>query len=132
MCANEHAECPGLTELNECSSWLAIFGGIVQRADVAKLYDPRQPGEALLAQRWQVALAQRPAGLRLRRNCPYQGHSDGVAALLRKRFPASAGIELEVNQALVAQGGAPWVRLRSDLIDALAEARTAARKKTPP
>ena len=134
MCANEHAECHRLSELNECSSWLAIFGGIAQRADVAKRYDPRRPDEALLALRWQAALTQRPAGLRLRRNCPYRGHSDGVAALLCKRFPdaASAGIELEVNQALVAQGGPPWVRLHSDLVDAFAEARTAARMQKRP
>ena len=106
----------------------------VRRADVACLYDPRRPAESALAGRWLAAFARRAPGLRLRRNYPYQGRSDGLASLLRKRFPdaAYAGIELEVNQSLVAQGGAPLVRLRSDLIDALAEARTAARKQAPP
>jgi hypothetical protein len=97
-------------------------------------YDPRRPAESALAGHWLAAFARRAPGLRLRRNYPYRGRGDGLAALLRKRFPnaAYAGIELEVNQSFVAQGGAPWARLRSDLIDALADARTAARKQAPP
>jgi len=112
-------------------SFTPVLDEVVRRADVAWLYDPRRLSESAQAGRWLAAFACRAPGLRLRRNYPYQGRSDGLAALLRKRFPdaAYAGIELEVNQAFVAQGGAPWVRLRSDLIDALAEARTAARKR---
>ena len=102
-------------------SFTPVFEGIVRRADVAWLYDPRRTGEKLLAQRWQAALAQRAPGLRLRRNYPYQGRSDGLASQLRKRHPdvAYAGIELEVNQRFVLQGGAPWERLRSDLVESL-------------
>lgn len=110
-------------------SFTPVLDETMRRADVACLYDPRRPAESALAGRWLTALALRAPSLRLRRNYPYRGHGDGLAALLRKRFPeaAYAGIELEVNQAFVAQGGAPWVRLRSDLIDALAEARAATR-----
>jgi len=98
-----------------------VFGGIVRRADVAWLFDPRRPGETLLARRWQVALAQRAPGLRLRRNYPYQGRSDGLASQLRKRHPDASyvAIELEVNQRFVLQGGAPWETLRSDLVESL-------------
>jgi predicted N-formylglutamate amidohydrolase len=108
-------------------SFTPVLGGIVRRADVAWLYDPRRAGETLLARRWQAALAQRAPGLRLRRNYPYQGRSDGLASLLRKRYPdpAYVGIELEVNQRFVAQGGAPWETLRSDLIESLAAALAA-------
>lgn len=115
-------------------SFTPVLDEAVRRADVACLYDPRRPAESAQAGRWLAAFARRAPGLRLRRNYPYQGRSDGLAALLRKRFPdaAYAGIELEVNQSFVAQGGAPLVRLRSDLIDALAEARTDARKQAPP
>lgn len=109
-------------------SFTPTLGEAMRRADVAWLYDPRRPAESDLAARWLTAFACRTPSLRLRRNYPYQGRSDGVAALLRKRFAdaAYAGIELEVNQALVAQGGPPWVRLHSDLVDAFAEVRTAA------
>jgi predicted N-formylglutamate amidohydrolase len=115
-------------------SFTPVLDDVVRRADVACLYDPRRPAESALAGHWLAAFARRAPGLRLRRNYPYRGRGDGLAALLRKRFPnaAYAGIELEVNQSFVAQGGAPWARLRSDLIDALADARTAARKQAPP
>ncbi|MGL6109120.1 MAG: N-formylglutamate amidohydrolase [Rubrivivax sp.] len=102
-------------------SFTPVFGGIVRRADVAWLYDPRRPGETLLARRWQAELAQRAPGLRLRRNYPYQGRSDGLASHLRKRHPDASyvGIELEVNQRFVLQGGASWKRLRLDLVESL-------------
>lgn len=118
-------------------SFTSVLDETVRRADVAWLYDPRRPSERDLAGRWLRAFARRSPSLRLRRNYPYQGRSDGLAASLRKRFPDAAyvGIELEVNQAFAAQGGAPWLRLRSDLIDALAEtrkARTAACRQALP
>jgi len=102
-------------------SFTPVFGGIVRRADVAWLYDSRRPGETLLARRWQAALAQRAPGLRLRRNYPYQGRSDGLASQLRKRHPDASyvGIELEVNQRFVLQGGAPWDTLRADFVESL-------------
>ena len=102
-------------------SFTPVFGGIVGHADVAWLYDPRRPGEMLLARRWQAALAQRAPGLRSRRNYPYQGRSDGLASQLRKRHPDASyvGIELEVNQRFVLQGGVSWDSLRSDLVESL-------------
>jgi predicted N-formylglutamate amidohydrolase len=125
----------GRTVLHVAShSFTPVLDETARRADVACLYDPRRPAESDLAARWLNAVARRAPNLRLRRNYPYQGRGDGLTAFLRKRFPdaAYAGIELEVNQAFVARGGAPWVRLCSDLIDALAEARTAARSRHAP
>lgn len=114
-------------------SFTPVLDGVARQADVAWLYDPRRRAESTLAGRWLAAFARRAPGLRLRRNYPYQGRADGLAALLRKRFPdaAYAGIELEVNQSFVADGGAPWRRLRADLVDALAEARGAAGLQMP-
>ncbi len=44
--------------------------------------------------------------------------------MLRKRYPDAAyvGIELEVNQRFVEQGGAAWDALRGDLVESLAAA----------
>jgi predicted N-formylglutamate amidohydrolase len=108
-------------------SFTPVFNGTERRADVAWLYDPRRSGETSLAQRWQAALAHRAPCLRLRRNYPYQGRSDGLASLLRKRHPDTAyvGIELEVNQRFVLQGGARWKSLRSDLVESLEAALSA-------
>jgi len=105
-------------------SFTPVLDGEVRAADVGFLYDPRRPSEVNLAQRWLDELAGRAPALRLRRNYPYRGRGDGLATLLRRRFPdaAYAGIELEVNQRFVAQGGTAWARLRADLTAALAAA----------
>jgi predicted N-formylglutamate amidohydrolase len=115
-------------------SFTPVLHGVTRRADVAWLYDPRRRGEAALAQRWMAELAQRAPDLRLRRNYPYQGRGDGLASLLRQRFGGDAyvGIELEVNQRFVAQGGAAWAALRADLVASLAAALGNALGDAPP
>ena len=72
--------------------------------------------------RWPVCRNSSP-DLRLRRNYPYRGRSDGLTAALRRRHPDAAyvGIELEVNQRFVERRGAPWDRLKALLVDSLKE-----------
>jgi predicted N-formylglutamate amidohydrolase len=103
-------------------SFTPILDDVPRQADVAWLYDPRRPGEAALARAWLLALAQREPELRLRRNYPYEGRSDGLTASLRKQYSDATylGIELEVNQRFVERRGAPWKSLREMLIDSLA------------
>lgn len=105
-------------------SFVPVLGGRVRHADVACLYDPKRVGEASLTQRWLAALGRRQGRLALRRNYPYRGNSDGLTKHLRERFDARdyVGIELEVNQRFVEQGGEAWEQLRADLIASLAEA----------
>jgi predicted N-formylglutamate amidohydrolase len=107
-----------------CHSFTPALDGVIRRADVAWLYDPRRPGESAFARAWMRAFARRAPDMRLRRNYPYQGRSDGLASWLRKRHrdETYVGIELEVNQRFVAQGGAPWGGVRAMLIDSLVEA----------
>lgn len=109
-------------------SFTPTLGGVDRRADVAWLYDPRRPAEQAFAAGWMRALAPLAPDLRLRRNYPYHGRSDGLMRVLRQRHPdqAYAGIELEVNQRFVAQGGAPWDSLRAKLVDSLATSLAAA------
>jgi predicted N-formylglutamate amidohydrolase len=84
-------------------SFAPALGGVRRRADLALLYDPRRAGERALCARWQAILRNLDPALRVRRNYPYRGRSDGLATWLRRRFPARAylGVELEVNQALL-------------------------------
>jgi predicted N-formylglutamate amidohydrolase len=100
-------------------SFTPTLDGVDRRADVAWLYDPRRAGEVAFARDWMAHFARHAPGLRLRRNHPYRGRDDGLTAWLRKRHPDDAyvGIELEVNQRFVAEGGAPWDRLRTTLIE---------------
>lgn len=105
-------------------SFTPVWDGAMRDADIGLLYDPARPGERRLAARWRKALVQRCPGLRVRRNYPYAGRSDGLTALLRRLHPDEAyvGIELEVNQRHVLRGGRAWAVLRCALIDTLREA----------
>ena len=102
-------------------SFTPELDGEVRDADIGLLYDPARPGEAELARRWQAALKEAAPELRVRRNYPYTGKSDGFTAYLRRRFPAEAyvGIELEINQKHVAPGRAHWKKLQEILISSL-------------
>lgn len=105
-------------------SFTPVLDGIVRTADVGLLYDPARAGEAILCDAWLACLRAREPGLRLRRNYPYRGKSDGFTAYLRRRFSAEdyIGIELEINQDLVATGGKTWRRLRTQVIGSLVQA----------
>lgn len=102
-------------------SFTPTLDDVVRQADIAWLYDPRRPGEVAFARAWLQAFARLAPELRLRRNYPYRGRADGLTAKLRKRFVDAAyvGIELEVNQSLFQQGGAPWSTLKRKLVDSL-------------
>ena len=105
-------------------SFTPVLDGKVRRADVGLLYDPRREGEVELCARWKRALAALAPALRVRRNYPYAGKGDGLTAHLRRSFPPSAhvGIELEINQRIVHAGGRPWRELRRTLVASLRQA----------
>lgn len=104
-------------------SFTPILDGIVRGADVGLLYDPRRAGETALCQEWLGRIKARAAELRVRRNYPYRGRSDGFTAHLRRRFAAEdyIGVELEINQAIALAGGQAWRRLRALLVSCLRE-----------
>ena len=101
-----------------------MLDGVVRDADIGLLYDPARSGESALCRRWQACIEALEPGLKVRRNYPYTGRSDGFTAWLRRRFPDTAyvGIELEINQKHVLQGGRRWHALRGRVIEALREA----------
>jgi predicted N-formylglutamate amidohydrolase len=102
-------------------SFTPMLDGVARSADLAWLYDPARAGEAGFAASWMKDFAPRAPGLRLRRNYPYQGRSDGLMSLLRRHHTDAQyrGIELEVNQRFVAQGGDAWTALRQQLVASL-------------
>ena len=77
--------------------------------------------------RWKEALAVIAPQLRVRRNYPYAGNGDGLTSHLRLRFASCdyVGIELEVNESIVAAAGRRWTALRRLLIDSLRTASAA-------
>ena len=98
--------------------------GHVRTADIGLRYDPGRPGEVALCDAWLAALKAADPSLRLRRNYPYIGKSDGVAQALRRLHPPDryVGVELEVNQRYVETGGPAWPKLRRTLVATLATA----------
>ncbi len=107
-------------------SFTPVLDGKIRNADISLLYDPARSGEAELCQSWQTRLKALAPALRVRRNYPYTGKSDGLTAYLRRRFPADAyvGIELEINQKHVFGGGRAWRAIRSQVIEAMRLAMT--------
>lgn len=105
-------------------SFTPVLDGEERNADVGLLYDPARPDEAELCRRWQAMLEAGAPALKVRRNYPYTGKSDGFTAYLRRRFPPAeyVGIELEINQKHVFRGGRPWQAVRRQVIEALTRA----------
>jgi predicted N-formylglutamate amidohydrolase len=97
-----------------------VLNGKRRNADVGLLYDPRRRFEVKVADALAARLRAEWPTLRIRRNYPYRGWTDGLTTALRGRFPATryAGIEIEVNQALLRNPVA-WKRVRRALAEAV-------------
>lgn len=101
-------------------SFTPNLDGQLRRMDVGILYDPRRDSEAGFARLWQQRLQLARPELRVRRNAPYRGTSDGHQTGYRRQYAPDRylGIELEVNQALVDD--ARWRPLQDALANSLA------------
>lgn len=85
-------------------SFTPELNGIVRQADIGILYDSRYALDQHYAETWQHAFQRVAPHLRVRRNYPYHGRSPGLLPRVRKwcgNHPEYAGLELEVNQALL-------------------------------
>jgi predicted N-formylglutamate amidohydrolase len=103
-------------------SFTPVLNGQRRRADIGLLYDPARPREARLCDEWQAALRACEAGWQVRRNYPYRGVSDGFIPLLRRRFPRSRyiGVEIEINQGRLMDKNTGATMLR-DLVAMMAK-----------
>jgi predicted N-formylglutamate amidohydrolase len=101
-------------------SFTPVLNGVRRNADLAFLYDPSRLHERAFAAAWRSALLDACPTLKVRRNYPYRGIEDGFVTALRRRCDARhyMGIELEVNQRLVARAG--WSTLQTQVADTLA------------
>ena len=102
-------------------SFTPTLNGEQRHADIGLLYDPKRKAEQLLCLQWQHALQTLHPTLRIRRNYPYRGNADGFTTALRRQFPAASylGIELEMNQALIARATPQRQRLSNMLVASL-------------
>jgi len=104
-------------------SFTPELDGRVREVDIGLLYDSRRPAEVEFCGLWREQLKAALPQLRIRRNLPYRGSSDGLVTDLRKDFTAQQylGIELEVNQALPLSGGPRWQLVQRELVETLKE-----------
>ena len=103
-------------------SFTPELNGQVRNADVTFLYDYRRTDERTLSEKWQREL-KRNLDVRVRRNYPYKGHTDGLTTALRNRWPMDeyVGICIEINQAHLLDGyPEDWPKIISEsLLSAL-------------
>lgn len=108
-------------------SFTPVLRGQVRQADVGLLYDPRRPPEKELCEAWRQRINGMRPELRVRKNYPYLGITDGFTTHLRRRFgDGYLGIELEVNQRWPRGDKVRWQRLQRDLVACLQAAVAAA------
>ena len=114
----------GQTVLHIAShSFTPRLGGVVRHCDVGFLYDPGRAAEKAFCAQWMRELAGLDEALILRRNYPYRGAADGLATALRRRFGEGyLGVELEVNQRFVLDGGAALESVSDHLAASLVRA----------
>jgi predicted N-formylglutamate amidohydrolase len=103
-------------------SFTPVHNGLRRRVDLGILHDPRRRWELSVAQAWREELVCALPRLRIRRNEPYRGTSDGFTTWLRGRYPDRqyAGIELELNQGLLGADGRPPTGLIGQLAETFA------------
>src|SRR3990167_1221851 len=61
--------------------------GTIRTVDIGLLYDPTRRLEKHMTQQWKNRLQKQTHHLRIRLNAPYQGRSNGLTTILRKKFP---------------------------------------------
>lgn len=101
-------------------SFTPVLGDDVRDFELGLLYDPQRPRERRFMEAVRASVAERAPALRVRRNAPYRGTSDGLpTAFRRARRPADyLGLELELNQAVLGRASErrDWVELLAPVL----------------
>jgi predicted N-formylglutamate amidohydrolase len=89
-------------------SFTPVWDGKQRRTRIGLLYDPRRLNERTFCNGWKADLRQRYPEYCIHSNQPYKGITDGFTTWLRRHLAsiencddAYAGIEVEINQALI-------------------------------
>jgi predicted N-formylglutamate amidohydrolase len=98
-------------------SFTPVLNGVTRNTDMGLLYDPRRETEKTLCLKLIRRLQNEIPDIRIRRNYPYKGVSDGLTTALRKQFSrySYAGIEIEVNQLHVLGKTELWSKIMEKL-----------------
>lgn len=104
-------------------SFTPVLRGQVRNTDLGLLYDPSRLREKSFCRDWAALLRQQNSSIKVRYNYPYRGTADGLTRTFRRSFapPDYLGIELEVNQSLLAADKTFPSALHSCLLETLRE-----------
>jgi predicted N-formylglutamate amidohydrolase len=107
-------------------SFTPILNQQERKTEIGLLFDPGRPLERSFCHDWQKRLRTR-IGVRVRRNYPYRGISDGHVTALRRVFPDDRylGVEIEINQRLIEPESRPWRILMGEIEATLRDALAA-------
>jgi len=96
--------------------------GKVRNCDVGLMYDPARSAERQFCVDWQTEISQLDDAIRVRRNYPYRGASDGIVQGMRRLFPQDQyiGTQVEVNQKFVFGDRERWKQLQKVVLEAFA------------
>jgi len=84
-------------------SFTPMKDAVERKADIGLLYDPARECEKRICAFLHRFLHGEIMDLRVRRNYPYLGKTDGFTAYMRRRYTEERyiGVEIEMNQALL-------------------------------
>lgn len=98
--------------------------GHVRNCDVGLMYDPSREPEQQFCLDWQEEITRLAPDIRVRRNYPYKGVSDGLVLGLRRDFAAKGyiGLQIEINQLYPFGERERWKRLQKMIVEGFAAA----------
>jgi len=98
-------------------SFTPVLNNKIRHADLGLLYDPSRTIEQAVAEQLKECIHEKIPELRIRKNYPYKGISDGLTSAMRKVYDQSlyCGIEIEINQKHVLDNSSIWRSLQQYL-----------------
>lgn len=98
-----------------------IWHKIERNVDIGLLYDTSRQKEKNFCIIWQREIEILSPEIKVRRNSPYRGKSDGLTTYFRKIFPESLyiGIEIEINQKYLYGGKDKWNKIQELIMTGL-------------
>lgn len=115
------ARSPGVLHL-AIHSFTPELRGQVRNCDVGLMYDPARAAETFFCRQWQETLGRIGPAVRVRRNYPYRGVSDGIVQSMRRLFPGTGylGLQIEVNQKYPFGERERWKELQKSIVESFA------------
>ena len=100
--------------------------GQIRNCDIGLMYDPARHVERQFCVDWQTEISRLDGAIRVRRNYPYRGASDGIVQGMRRLFARDqyVGTQIEVNQKFVFGDREKWKILQKTIIEAFATVLT--------